>query len=341
MNTSTNAWPSPPVAELAARIRAAGIPLDQTGLTAYAAGADNAVFAARAIDGRHLIVKTPLRPNPRYATASWACAALTACGVPVPRILWHGTWIGGAACIETRCTGLPLTGTPDRLDTTGTTPSEPAVQAARQAGALLRIAHSITVGGYGKLSPAGTGTHRSLATSISPDLNSLLAPDPTGGLADTARRLVAANLWRLYDGGPHLLLGDCAARHIFHDPDTAQVTAFIDLESARGGDPLADLAGFSVREHPDLSSALLDGYFPEGATIDQTWALTLHRVRIATHLLLFHLTRGQYQPAEHLADLLVADMNAITSEAPTVLPAHPPSPSPSPSQSPSAGEALP
>jgi aminoglycoside phosphotransferase (APT) family kinase protein len=339
MNTSMNTCPSPPVEELAAKIRAAGIPLDRTGLTAYASGADNAVFAARAVDGHHLIVKTPLRPGPRYATAAWACAALMVRGIPAPRILWHGSWNGGAACVETRCPGLPLTGAPDRLDTTGTTLPEPAVQAARQAGALLRIAHSITVGGYGKLSPAGTGPYRSLATSISPHFTTRLAPDPTGGLADAARRLLTANLWRLYDRGPHLLLGDCAARHIFHDPDTAQVTGFIDLESARGGDPLADLAGFSVREHPDLSRALLDGYFPEGATIDQAWALTLHRARIATHLLLFHLTRGQYQPAEHLADLVVADMNAITSEAPTALPAHPPSPSPS--QYPSAGEALP
>lgn len=323
MNTAVNAWSSALVEELAARIRAAGIPLDRSGLTAYASGADNAVFSARAIDGRHLIVKTPLRPAPRYATAAWAGAALNACGVAASRILWHDTWKSGAACVETRCPGIPLTGTPDRLDTTGTSPSQTTVQATRQAGALLRVAHSIMVGGYGKLSSAGTGPHRSLTASIGPVLTTLLAPDPAGGLITSARRLVAANLWRLHDGGPHLLLGDCAARHIFHDPDTAQVTAFIDLESARGGDPMADLAGFSVREHPALSRALLDGYFPEGATIDQTWALTLHRTRIAAHLLLFHLTRSQYQPAEHLADLLVADMNAIAGEAPTVLPAHP------------------
>lgn len=323
MNTSVNAWSSPPMEEIVARIRAAGIPLDRSGLTAYARGADNTVFSARAVDGRHLIVKTPLRPAPRYATAAWAVAALNARGVAAPPIIWHNTWKSGAACVETRCPGIPLTGTPDRLDTTGTSPSQTTIQATRQAGALLRVAHSITVGGYGKLSSAGTGPHRSLTASIGSVLTASLVPGPTGGLVTSARRLVAANLWRLHDGGPHLLLGDCAARHIFHDPDAAQVTAFIDLESARGGDPMADLAGFSVREHPDLSRALLDGYFPEGATVDQTWALTLHRARIAAHLLQFHLTRSEHQPAEHLADLVVADMKAIASEAPTALPAHP------------------
>lgn len=328
MNTNMKAWPSPAVEDLAARIRAAGIPLDRTGLSTYAGGADNVVFAARAIDGRHLIIKTPLRPGSRYATAAWTSAELATRGVPAPRVLWHGAWNGGAACVETRCPGLPLTGSPDRLDTTGRLPTQPAIQAARQAGAMLRITHSIVVGGYGRLSSAGTGPHGSLAASINPGPATRSMPDAAGGLVDSAHRILTANLWRLYDGGPHLLLGDCAARHIFHDPDTGQVTGFIDLESARGGDPLADLAGFSVREHRDMSRALMDGHFPEGVTVDQAWALTLHRVRIAAHLLQFHLSRGQCQPAERLADLLVADMRAITSEAPTILPADPASRSP-------------
>ncbi|MGP4029675.1 phosphotransferase family protein [Actinomadura sp. 3N407] len=321
--------PGPPLPAgeaLAARIRSAGIPLDRTGLTPYVSGADNAVFAARTVDGRHLIIKVPLRAAPRYATAAWAAEALTAHGVPAPRVLRHYVWEGGAVCVESRCPGLPLTGTPCRLDTTDATLSESAMRAALHAGALLRVAHRITVGGYGKLTPPGTGHHHSLTASIRHDLSRRLSADPTGGLATCARQLVTDNLWRLRDPGPHLLLGDCAARHIFHHPDTGQVSGFIDLESARGGDPLADLAGFSVREHRDLARALLEGYFPDGATVDQTWALTLHRTRIATHLMLFHLTRREYRPAEHLAELLTADLHAITTETPTVLSAQPHSP---------------
>ena len=123
------------------------------------------------------------------------------------------------------------------------------------------------------------------------------------------------------DPGPRLLLGDCAARHIFHDPDTGQVTGFIDLESARGGDPMADLAGFSIREHPGLTQALLEGYFPDGATSDHAWALTLHRARIAARLMAFHLARREHQPTGHLAGLLTADIHAITAQAPAVMPA--------------------
>ncbi|WP_165970509.1 phosphotransferase [Actinomadura sp. 6K520] len=306
---------------LTARIRAAGIPLDRTGLAPLASGADNTVFTAQTIDGHHLIVKASLRPNPRYATAAWAAAALTAQGIPAPRILWHDRWDGGTACVETRCPGNPLTGTPDQLDTTDAAISESAVRAARHAGTLLHLAHAITVGGYGKLTPQGTGPHRSLTTSILPDLTARASVDPSGGLATCARRLISANLWRLPDPGPHLLVGDCAARHIFHHPGTGRVTGFIDLESARGGDPLADLAGFSVREHPDLVRPLLESYFPDGATVDQIWALTLHRARIATHLMLFHLTRGQYRPAERLTEHVTADIRAISTETPTAMPA--------------------
>ena len=316
---------TPAADALPARIRAAGIPVDHRGLAPHASGADNEVLAARTTEVRDLIVKVPRRPAHRYGTAAWAAAALAECGVPAPRVLWHGAWDGGAACVETRCPGIALTGTPGRLDTAGTVISEHVRQAARHAGSLLRRVHAVTVSGYGQLTEDGTGPHPSLEGSVLPGLAARPDAGPAGGLAACARQLVAGNLWRLRDPGPHLLLGDCAARHIFHDPGTGQVTGFIDLESARGGDPLADLAGFSVREHPGLTRALLEGYFPGGATGDQAWALTLHRARIAAHLMAFHLARGEYQPAGHLAGVLTADLHAISTETPAVMPSQPPS----------------
>lgn len=104
------------------------------------------------------------------------------------------------------------------------------------------------------------------------------------------------------------------------------MTGFIDLESARGGDPMADLAGFSIREHPALTQALLEGYFPDGATVDHAWALTLHRARIAARLMVFHLARREHQPAGRLAALLTADIHAIRTQAPAVTPAQQPPP---------------
>ncbi|WP_256790330.1 MULTISPECIES: phosphotransferase family protein [Frankia] len=314
-----NSADRPPAEGLAARIRAAGVAVDRTGLTPGAGGADNTVFTARAISGERLIIKVALAPPPRYATAAWAAQVLAAQGIPAPQVLWHDS----TACVETRCPGLPLGGTAPG------TPSAWVLRAAQHAGRLLRRAHGITVGGYGRLTPTGSGPYRSLLDSLRPRTAGRLPVDPSGGLAASARQIITSHLWRLRDTGPHLLLGDCAARHIFYDPDTTTTSGFIDLESVRGGDPLADLAGFTVQEHPHLSLALIEGYFPDGISVDDTWALTVHRARIATSLLLFHLTRGQQQPAALLAAVLTADLSAITAETPTVLPALRPQGAPS------------
>jgi hypothetical protein len=198
------------------------------------------------------------------------------------------------------------------------------LRAARHAGAVLRIAHSIAVAGYGKLSPAGIGPHRSLLDSILAETTETLPqcpPGPQGQLVCAARRAVSTCLRRLDDPGPRLLLGDCAARHIYLHTDTNMISGFIDLESARGGDPRADIAGFSVREHPLLTRALLDGYFPAGLPAGDLWALTIHRTRIAASLLLFHASRNELDSARHLPATLAADLAAIASGTPTALPA--------------------
>ncbi|MGH3391173.1 MAG: phosphotransferase family protein [Actinomadura sp.] len=309
----------PLAAWLAAKIKGAGVALDRTGLTPGGSGADNLAFAGRTIEGRHLIVKVRLREAARYGTAAWAGKALTQRGIPAPEVLWHDDSI----CVETRCVGAPLTGAADRLDTSDVMPPAAVVRAATEAGALLRRVHRIRVHGYGRLTPSGTGPHQSLHESLSLEAAGTRRADPTGGLASAARRVMSGNLWRLADPGARLLVGDCAARHIFIDTDSDTISGFIDLESARGGHPLADVAGFSVREHPQVSRALLDGYFPAGIDIDELWALTLHRARIATFLLLFHACRKEHAITRRFADCLAADLAAITSETPTALPAHP------------------
>jgi aminoglycoside phosphotransferase (APT) family kinase protein len=303
-------------ARLAERITSVGIALDRTGLAPCAGGADNLVFACHTVEGRELIVKVPLREVSRYGTAAWAGKALAQRGVPAPQVLWHDDSI----CVETRCPGAPLTGAAGRLDTWDAAPQPAVVRAATEAGGLLRRVHSIAVRGYGRLTSTGTGPHRTLHESFS-DVTEGLRTDPTGGLATTACEVVSKNVWRLADKGARLLLGDCAARHIFLNTATGMISGFIDLESARGGHPLADVAGLSVREHPQVTRALLDGYFPTGIGIDELWALTIHRVRIATFLLLFHSRRSEHTSTRRFANSLTADLAAITSETPTALPA--------------------
>lgn len=304
---------------LAGKITAAGIPLAQPGLTPAPSGADNLVFTARTTDGTQLIIKTPRRPaTARYGTAAWAAATLASHGIPAAKVLWHDS----EACAETRCAGMPLTGIAGRPDTTGTTPGPATLRAARKSGALLRQVHAITVAGYGRLSPAGTGPCRSLLDSILQETPHPPA-GPAGQLAGKAWRAVIDSREHLDDRGPRLLLGDCAARHIYLDPRTDAITGFIDLESARGGHPLADVAGFTVREHPQVTQALLDGYFPAGPALADLWALTLHRARIAAHLLLFHSSRGEHHAVTRLTAPLAADITAITADTPTALLAHP------------------
>lgn len=144
---------------LAARIRAAGIPVDHHGLAPHASGADNQVLAARTTEGRDLIVKVPRRPADRYGTAAWAAAALAECGVPAPRVLWHGTWDGGAACVETRCPGIALTGTPGRLDTAGTVIRQGRARAAGRTARRFPAAQGPCRHGQ-RIRPAHRGRHR-------------------------------------------------------------------------------------------------------------------------------------------------------------------------------------
>ncbi len=302
------------VRSLTCRITAAGITLVSPGLTRVPGGADNLVFTARTPAGRELIVKTPRAGREaRYATAAWASRTLASHGIPAPEVIWHDA----SSCVEAKCAGQPLTGDTSIQDTSGIEPSPAALRAARRAGTMLRRVHDITVAGYGKLRSDGTGPHTSLLDSLRSDTHH--APLPPSAPAGT-RSVIDRALPELGEPVPRLLLGDCAARHIYADPVTAGITGLIDLESARGGDPLADLAGFSIREHPRLTSSLLSGYFPSGASRMQQWALTIHRARIAEHLLRFHASLGEHAQADRFAAVLAAEFAAITARDPSRCP---------------------
>jgi aminoglycoside phosphotransferase (APT) family kinase protein len=98
------------------------------------------------------------------------------------------------------------------------------------------------------------------------------------------------------------------------------ITGIVDLESVRGGDPLSDLAGWSLQEHPLLTTALLTGYFghpPDEAT---RVALTLYRLRIASALLRFHLSRGELFSAATKGRQIQADLDDLAAATPRALP---------------------
>ncbi|WP_035847315.1 phosphotransferase family protein [Kitasatospora azatica] len=247
-------------------------------LIALEQGADNLPFAFRAPDGQNLVVK--IRKStavPRYATAAWASARLRAAGVPAPQVLWHDQ----DACVETRCPGRPL-------DHTGTGTADTA--AAARAGETLRRIHGLTVTGFGRIDAAnGTGRYASSRDWLRAATNTALPttlPGDALALLQRAYRTLHLGARLMPRTHPRLLHGDFVARHVFTDgQDTSGV---IDLESVRGGDPLADLAGFSLQETPELTRALFAGYFEGTRPVKALMPLVLCRLRIAVSLLQYH-----------------------------------------------------
>lgn len=301
-------------AQIVARVESGGIVL--AGLTLHSAGADNVVFAARTADGLRVVVKSARSDRGRFATAAWATSEAARRGIPVPRVLWHDERL----CVEERARGRALAESPDQLDTSAHSPSANVVVGARELGTVLRRLHSIAVRGHGPLSALGVGTYPSLAAALSASALRLAA-HPSSLLAVAGRALTEHGP-RLVGRGPRLLHGDMAARHTFVDIATGTITALVDWESVRGGDPLSDVAAFSVREHPCLAAALLREYFPAaGPSEADVWALTVHRIRIAAALTRFHHDQGEHVAAARMAAILTADLVAVRNDAPSALPA--------------------
>ncbi|MEV8476221.1 phosphotransferase [Streptomyces sp. NPDC051173] len=303
--------PDPPA--LARRLAAAGITAPQCLPRAMEGGADNHVFTAPGSDGQPLIVKVPVvGRHPRYQVAAWAARQLHHHGVPVPTMVWHGPDMA----VETRCPGVPISQMP-----------QPAAAAlAQRAGQLLRKVHAVPVDGFGRLTPVGTATHRTLADWL------LRTPaDPPGPAAELAAHMTGAlraHLPELAGTVPRLLHGDWAARHVLSDGVT--VTGIVDLESVRGGDPLADIAGWSLTEPPALTEALADGYFPTPPGPGSLLAITVYRLRIALFLLAYHARHSDHTDAHLRARQIDADLSDLAAGRPRLIPRITPRTTPQP-----------
>jgi aminoglycoside phosphotransferase (APT) family kinase protein len=288
---------------LANRLITAGILAAESPWVPLPGGADIDLAAARSADGVEVIVKTrrPERTN-RHALAKWAAARITGTDVPVPVPVWHDdqTWI------ETRISGLPLADRPDD-------------QATTDAGRLLRRVHSVPVDGFGRLDANGKGRHPDWHTWLLAFPTADRLQEPSVGLVHQARRAVVANLHQAKVSKASLLHGDWTARHVL--ADSGNVTGFVDLESVRGGDPLADLAGWSLQEPGALTTALFAGYF-EGSEPDtaQALALAVYRLRIAASLLDFHHACDRRDLVALRRTQLRADLTALSEGRPTTIP---------------------
>jgi aminoglycoside phosphotransferase (APT) family kinase protein len=274
-------------------------------------GCDNTAYTVTASDGLKLVVRVRTSGRSRYATARYAGRRAASAGLPVPQVLWHDD----DACVETRLPGTPLDD-PHR-------PVLSRAAAAAHAGALMRRWHALPATGFGPLKPDGTARRSTwqswlLAVSVGG------YPDAAGTTVRRAMTALHDHARRAFPPQPRLLHGDLVARHVLVSEGT--VTGIVDLDSARAGDPLADIAGWTLRDEPGLMGAVITAYFPAPPGVDALTALAAYRVRIALSLLSFHTARGDRAYAATLIDCLNADLDDLALSVPHLLPRHPPHP---------------
>lgn len=277
---------------LQGRLASGGIILSPEPLTQIGRGFDNTVLLARTSDGIPVVIKSRRGTRPaRYATARWAGEQMRRAGAPTPRILWHDDDF----CVETFLAGRPLCAA-----------GRDALSVARSTGAVLRAVHTIVVDGFGQLDPTGQGPDPTLATWLTgrrPE-DELRDVDGAGPLS----RRVGAALRELAPivptAQPRLLHGDWVARHVLSA--ARKTTGVVDLESARGGDPAADLAGWSLQEPAELTRALFEGYRLDRGDRELLLRLVLHRLRIGPSLARHHHRNGDTNRTRlHLTQLRV------------------------------------
>jgi hypothetical protein len=251
---------------LAAFLAATGLTGGHTPLVRIDGADGDDVYVTRVGD-RELIVK--LSRTRKNRVVAWASGILSDAGVPTPPIVGHGDRL----LVQARCPGMPL----DRYHADHHRGL--AAFAAATAGRLLRRVHAI---------PARTDTGDAtqlppLASRATVDLHELRAE------AQQALHRHA----RVLTGVPTTLVhGDWAARHVI--VDAGRITGIVAPATMRGGDPIADLARWSLLEPAELTRALFAGYFaadPDRATFLR---LALHRIRIGFAMLAQHVSRGEH-----------------------------------------------
>ncbi|MEV7357328.1 aminoglycoside phosphotransferase family protein [Kitasatospora sp. NPDC091276] len=290
-------------------LTAAGFDSTDAQFTPLRSGTDSLPFAATTHDGNELVVKVRRAGSrSRYPTAAWASVRMREAGIPAAQILWHSI----EACVETRCLGRPIEAEPPRPED---------LDAATRAGEILRRLHTIEVSSFGQLDGHGIGQHTTvqgwllaLPSRTTPNLDGLDLP----GLLNRTRFVLEAGANHLPTTAPKLLHGDWVGRHLF--TDDRQITGVVDLESVRGGDPLAELAGWSLREPAPMTEALLAGYFDGPFPADSLLPLVLFRLRIAVSLLHFHAACDDRSMLRLRAEQLQADLDDLDHGELTAVP---------------------
>jgi aminoglycoside phosphotransferase (APT) family kinase protein len=212
----------------------------------------NETYRVRTVAGETYYLKS----GPGLSAEARACSLAAEAGVPAPEIVAVGTNGAVEYLIQRAVAGGEVS------------PSDAAV--LRSLGAELVMLHQVRGDGFGLLSGALRPTWVELLMDQVGSLDGLV----DAGLlpADQRERLVEAVAARTPEPeGPVLLHGDLHPRHVYAAGGV--LTGIIDWGDALYGDPLFDLARFSIAG-VDATSAVLDGYGLElTAELEQTFAL--------------------------------------------------------------------
>src|SRR3989344_3596595 len=235
--------------------------VDITSAQEYKVGTNNRVYSVRTADGRELIVRINNRSGrDKYSAEEWAMDQARRQGIPVPAVVKVES---AGSVIKGMCISV-IEKAPGEIVRRNITRDS-----LRQAGRALRKIHAVPVpAGYGFLDGNGRG--------MSPDWESFI----TGTMqrdhaqsfvdagfidaADIAAALEYVNTnRRLLGSAPQQLLhGDFSLSNMVSQ--NGRLTGIFDFENAKAGDPLLDLAYFSIFDRPNTGTdgfrELLRGY---------------------------------------------------------------------------------
>ena len=253
-------------------------------------GESNEVYDATTEDGQRVVVRlNPRRPS-LFPAERWAIERSAAAGVPVPEVLLADEGVG----VERHAGGVPLVSAASSL------PRDIVRAAVVAAGRALAGIHAVRTDGWGwPLDADGRGGDPDLATFLAMPAREPQWFRPGAEAAgydlerfDRATALLAERAEDHGLDGPRLVHADFGAKHVLVDETTGELTAIIDFETARGGEPAYDIAAWDFYFRDTLKTRwLLDGY-REVADVDVDDArIALNRLLCAIRML-GYATRG-------------------------------------------------
>ncbi len=268
-----------------------GVGFTPLAISRIVVGQANEVYGIET-DRGNLILRLAHRPDPKFESEATAIAVARSRGVPAPEVLAVGRLHdepGPAAFIlERRLPGVMLA---DLLDADPRTVTE----VMEQLGEILGAIHSVSVQGFGNLSPDLAGTHVDYGSwfidmfvqdHLPETLEAVTGDDEATRLVHSAVDAMSEHRELLESMKPRLAHGDFSPTNVL--VDRHRITGIIDWEAVKGAPQANDFAWWTT-VHPAGTRTfkpMLAGY-QRVAELDEGFheVLRLAQLRILSGLL--------------------------------------------------------